>query len=126
VSALGGKQRRFLRAEGHARKVLVQVGKEGVTAALVAALEAALERHELVKVKVLASSPLTRGEAAEELAEKTGSEIAQILGNTILLYRRHPEEPKLLLPGEQVTGTRKQETGDRKRGKKKVAKKKKG
>jgi RNA-binding protein len=95
---LTGKQRRHLRALAHPLKPIVQVGKGGIDEGLVAAVDQALTDHELVKVKVGESAALDRHEAAEELASQTKSELAQVLGNTVLLYRRHPEKPTIKLP----------------------------
>lgn len=96
---LTGKQRRALRALGHHLDPLILVGKEGVTASLTAAVEQALEDHELIKLKVGENSPLDRHEVSEMLAESTGAEIAQVLGRTILLFRRNPEKPQVEVPG---------------------------
>jgi RNA-binding protein len=98
LEPLTGKQRRFLRARGHTLSPALQVGKEGVSEAVVAALDEALLTHELVKVKLGQHAVDDRNEAAAALAEKSASQIAQVLGNTILLYRRHPEKPRLKLP----------------------------
>jgi RNA-binding protein len=95
---LSGKQRRHLRALGHELRPIVQVGRDGIDDGLVAAIEQALLDHELVKVKVGESAALDRHEAAEALAARTHSEVAQVLGNTVLLYRAHPEEPAIVLP----------------------------
>lgn len=95
---LSPRAARHLRALGHALAAVVQVGKEGITPALVAATNAALERHELIKVKVLGEAPLDRHEAAEKLANETRAALAQVLGRTFLLYRRHPKKPKIVLP----------------------------
>jgi len=95
--ALTGKQRRALRALGHHLRPVVQVGHSGVTEALVAALEQALHDHELVKVKVSEHAAASRPEVAAALAEATGSEVAQVLGRTVLLYRPRPEDPKIIL-----------------------------
>ena len=97
--SLTGRQRRFLRAQGHALSPIVQIGKEGITEAFIAATSAALEQHELIKVKVGQTAPEDRHDAAEMLAEMTRGEVAQVLGNTILLYRRRHEEPTIELPG---------------------------
>lgn len=99
MSELSGKQRRFLRARGHVLHVVVHIGKEGVTDSVVKALDVALETHELVKVRVGQGSTVDRHTAADDLAAQTKSQVAQVLGKTILLYRRHPDEPKLQLPG---------------------------
>jgi RNA-binding protein len=95
--ALSGKQRRTLRALGHHRKPLVQVGHAGVTEALLAALEQALHDHELVKVRVLETAPEPRAAVAVGLASATGSAVAQVLGRTVLLYRARPVDPKIRL-----------------------------
>ncbi len=99
TETLNGKQRRALRALGHHLAAVVQVGKEGTSAALVAAVSEALDEHELIKLKVLESSPLDRHEVAETLAEQCAAEVAQLLGNTILLFKRNEEEPRIALPG---------------------------
>jgi RNA-binding protein len=95
--------RRALRAAGHHRSPVVQVGKEGVTPAVVEQLVEALAAHELVKVKVGTESPEDRFEAAERLGREAGAQIAQILGRTVLAYRRHPEKPRFepLPPAER-------------------------
>jgi len=95
---LTGKQRRHLRALGHKLTVIVQVGKGGIDEGLVKAIDQALADHELVKIKVGESASLDRHEAAEEIAQQTKSEVAQVLGNTVLLYRADPDEPRITLP----------------------------
>jgi RNA-binding protein len=97
-SMLSSRARRHLRALGHPLAPVVQVGKAGITPALVAATNGALERHELVKVRLLAEAPVDRHEAGEELAKACGAELAQVLGKTLLLYKRHPKKPKIALP----------------------------
>ena len=92
---LNGKQRRKLRALGHALEPVVHIGKEGVTDRVADAVSTALDTHELIKVKLGPAAPQGRHDAADELAERTGSELIQVLGKVILLYRRHPEEPKI-------------------------------
>ena len=97
--SLTGKQRRHLRALGHNLSAVIQVGKEGLSDNCVAAIEQALEDHELIKVKLGQNALVDRKEAGDLLAKRTGSEVAQVLGNTLLLYRKHPEEPRIVLPG---------------------------
>lgn len=96
--ALTGKQRRALRALGHALTPVVQLGKGGISPALVGAVDEALAHHELIKIKVLDTAELDRHDAATQLATETKSEVAQVLGNTILLYRPDPMEPRIELP----------------------------
>jgi RNA-binding protein len=92
--ALNGRQRRRLRALGHHLAPLVQVGQQGVTPGVVAALEVALEDHELVKVKISADAPEGRHEAADALAKATSADVAQVLGRTALLFRKRAKDSK--------------------------------
>jgi RNA-binding protein len=98
ADALTGRQRRHLRALGHHLQPVVQVGHEGVTEAVVREANQQLETHELIKVRIGESSPQDRHEGAEQLAEKTGAQVAQVLGRTALLYRPRREKPEIVLP----------------------------
>jgi len=95
---LTGKQARYLRGLGHGLKPVVQVGKHGLGENLTHQVEECLLAHELIKIKVLETSPNNRDEVAQALAEATGGSIAQKVGRTILLYRAHPEDPWVKLP----------------------------
>ena len=86
--------RRALRAAGHHLSPVVQVGKEGLTEAVLRQLDEALAAHELVKVKVGTESPADRFEAAERIGAEPDVQVAQVLGRTMLVYRRHPERPR--------------------------------
>ena len=65
---------------------------------IVSALDAALETHELVKVRIGTECPDDRHAVAEKLPPRVRAELGQALGRTLLLYRRHPKEPKISLP----------------------------
>ncbi len=95
---LTGKQRRHLRALGHHLEPLVQIGKQGLTDGIVAAIDEALGQHELVKVRVGTECPDDRHEMAEKLGPALHGQVAQVLGRTMLVYRRNPKETKILLP----------------------------
>ena len=95
---LTGKQRRHLRALGHALVPVLHVGKDGVTSALVAQAEVQLLAHELIKVKIAESAPEDRHSTAAGLADATKSALAQVLGRTFLLYKARKKDPKIVLP----------------------------
>lgn len=95
-----GKVLRHLRALGHALDPVIAVGKGGVTESLVKEAERVLLRHELIKVRVQQEAPGERKEIAQELAKATNAVLAQVLGRTFLLYKRHPKTPKIVLPRE--------------------------
>ncbi len=96
---LTGKQVRFLRGLGHHLNPVVMIGKEEVNPAVIAATEEALDSHELIKVRLQEGCLGDRKEVAQQLADSTGAQIAQILGRTFLLYRQ-AEEPQIVLPGK--------------------------
>jgi len=95
--ALTGKQRRQLRALGHHLTPTVQIGKHGLTDAVNGAVDAALETHELIKVRIGTECPGDKKTIASELGPSVSADVAQVLGRTILLYRRHPKDPKIEL-----------------------------
>jgi RNA-binding protein len=95
---LHGKAARYLRSLGHELSPTVQIGKEGVTEGVVLATSRALLDHELIKVKVGSEAPDDRSDALASLATATTAELVQVLGRTGLLYKRHPEKPRIKLP----------------------------
>jgi RNA-binding protein len=95
-----GFQRRFLRAQAHPLRPVVQVGENGLTKAVLEAVDRALLDHELVKVRL--HQPEDKKATARELALCSGSELCGVVGHTVILYRRHPEEPRIDLPVRPV------------------------
>jgi RNA-binding protein len=95
---LSGKALRYLRGLAHGLDPVVHVGKEGVTRGLIGAVDRALLDHELIKVRVLLESPMEPRDAAEVVSIQTSSTMVQVLGRTFLVYRPHPETPKIVLP----------------------------
>ena len=65
---------------------------------MLAAVEVALERHELIKVKVSGESETDVVDMAPALERGTHSQVAQIIGHTVVLYRRREKDPKIVLP----------------------------
>ena len=86
------KFRAQLRAQANTLEPLFQVGKGGVSEALIAQTEDALRVHELIKLKVLLeSAPDTPRNIAEEIAAKTGSQVVQVIGGAMIFYKENPE-----------------------------------
>jgi len=77
---------------------VVFVGKDGITESLLAEIDAVVRKRELVKVRLLDSVEGDRKDVARELAERAGTELVQVLGRTVLLFRRNEEKPVLDLP----------------------------
>ncbi len=94
-----GKQRRYLRGLAHSLRPIVQIGRNGVTGAVIRQVDSALGERELIKVKLGAECPTSRQSAGAELVARTGCELAGTVGRVLILYRPHPEEPRIVLPG---------------------------
>lgn len=100
IPQLSKKQLQQLRGLGHHLAVLSMIGKEGITATLVAAVQDNLTAHELVKVRIQDTCPLERQEAVAQLAAAAGAAVVQVLGKTALIYRPNPdldEDKKIVL-----------------------------
>ena len=96
--ALTAAQTRFLRGQAHDLKALLQIGNKGVTPAFIAELDAVLEQHELVKVKVAGEDRDTRDSMIEDLADKVDAALVQRIGHTAVLYRPSKERRHIVLP----------------------------
>ena len=92
---LTGKQRKYLRGKAHPLDAVVQVGHEGVSDGVLRAVDAALTTHELIKVRL--REPDDKHGAATHLAEGTKSVLCGLVGHTVVLYRPHPERPRIVL-----------------------------
>lgn len=87
------KERAQLRAQANGLEPLFQIGKGGMSDALIAQTADALRKRELIKVKVLLeSAPESPREFADKLAEATGSEVVQVVGGSIVFYKENPDK----------------------------------
>jgi RNA-binding protein len=97
MDKLSGKQARYLRGLGHHLQPVVMIGREEISDRLLASVEEALALHELIKIKLQEGCLMDRREVASLVAERTASQVAQVLGKTILLYRAS-DKAKINLP----------------------------
>ncbi len=95
---LTGKQARYLRSLAHHLEPIMQIGKGGVTENLLDQVGLALEARELIKLSVLTNSDLTVEQAAQAVSSGTKSDVVQVIGRTIILYRRSQDHRKIELP----------------------------
>ena len=95
---LTSKQRAFLRGIAANCETIFQIGKGGIYDNLIQQVNDALRKRELIKLRVLDNSMLSAREAAEEIAEKTKSEVVQVIGSKFVLFKRNPQEPVIELP----------------------------
>jgi RNA-binding protein len=89
---LQGFQRKYLRGLAHGEKPLVLVGQAGLTEGLLAAVNGALDRHELIKVKFNEFKEKRQKEdVARRIEASTGATLVGLIGHTAIFYRMHPD-----------------------------------
>jgi RNA-binding protein len=91
MNPLTQKQKKILKQIAHSRKPIVLLGSAGLTDNILASLDEALQRHELVKVKVAAGDRTERDNIIQTLLENSKSELVQRVGNIATLFRRNPQ-----------------------------------
>jgi RNA-binding protein len=98
---LTGSARKYLRGLAHGLRPLVQVGKDGLSDTVLAAIDAALEAHELVKVQIAAERDERRA-MTETMAAKLECECVGQIGRMTILFRQQadPERRAITLPRE--------------------------
>jgi RNA-binding protein len=86
---LTSKQVDQLKALAHHLNPLIQIGKNGVTKGQIENIDKDLLHHELLKIK-FNDYKAQKEELSRKIAVETGSEIVDIIGNTLIIYREHP------------------------------------
>ncbi|WP_312151452.1 ribosome assembly RNA-binding protein YhbY [Paenibacillus odorifer] len=95
---LTGKQTRYLRSLAHHLDPIFQVGKGGVNDHLVRHIEEAIEKRELMKISILSNNIENPKEIGVALAEQSGSELVQVIGKTVVLYKESRDNKTIELP----------------------------
>jgi len=98
---LNQKQIKYLKGLGHHLSPVVMVADKGLTENVMAAIEEALDSHELIKVKIRLQRD-TRIELFEQILEQTGARMVATIGMIILLYRP-TKANKVELPGFKLS-----------------------
>ena len=102
VMALTKKQTKQLRAMANQLNPLLWIGKNDVTDAAIKQADETIDKHELIKCAVQDGSGLTAREAADQLAQRLGADVVQVIGNRFVLYResRRDDVKKIVLVRE--------------------------
>ena len=77
---------------------ILQIGKSSVTPELIYAVDEALEARELIKMHILKNCFDDPKEIAQVIAERTRSEVVQVIGKKVVLYRESKDNKKIELP----------------------------
>ena len=95
------KQRAYLKSLAMTMEPIFQVGKNSITPELVGAVSEALAARELIKISVLQNCMEDPKEMAQVLSERTHSQVVQVIGKKIVLYREGKDDKKkIVLPGK--------------------------
>lgn len=94
---LNSRQRAQLRGLANTMETILQIGKSGVTDNTVKQVNDALEARELIKLRALETCPASSREAADEIAEKTGADVVQVIGTRFVLYRESKDNKQIKL-----------------------------
>ncbi|MEJ2095418.1 MAG: ribosome assembly RNA-binding protein YhbY [Gammaproteobacteria bacterium] len=95
---LSKRQEKYLRTLAHDKKPVIWLGQHGLTDQVLAEIESALKQHELIKIKVRVGEREERDRIISEICRQTTSENVQKIGNTITIFRRNTEKPRIPLP----------------------------
>jgi RNA-binding protein len=94
---LNKKQIQYLKGVAHSLKPIVLLGNNGLTEAVVAEIDFALNHHELIKVKIPTDNKETKELIVEAICRETNSTKIQVIGKTLIIYRQS-EEHKIRIP----------------------------
>ena len=92
------KQRAFLKGLAMDIEPIMQIGKSSITPESVEAVSEVFNTHELIKLAVLKNCADDPKEIAEIISERTHSQLVQVIGKKIVLYKPFKENPKIILP----------------------------
>ena len=92
------KQRAYLKGLAMTIDPVFQIGKSGLTPEVTEAVIETFNTRELVKVAVLKNCLEDPRQMAEALADRTGSQLVQVIGKKIVLYKESKEHKKIELP----------------------------
>ncbi len=95
---LTGKQKRYLRKEAHHLDPIFQIGKGGINENMIEQLNEVLEKRELIKIHILQNNMDDHKEVANTISEQTESELVQLIGSIIILYKESKENKQIELP----------------------------
>ena len=98
IDMLSSKQRAYLMSMASNITPIFQIGKSSLTPEIVAAVDAALEKSELIKISVLKNCFDDPKEIAQMIAERTHAQVVQVIGKKIVLFRVSKKKPVIELP----------------------------
>lgn len=94
---LTSKQRSYLRGLANTIEPIFQIGKGGISDNMIKQFNEALEARELVKAAVLRNADSDAREISEEIAQRTGADVVQVIGSKFVLYKESEKHKEISL-----------------------------
>ncbi|HIM54523.1 MAG TPA: ribosome assembly RNA-binding protein YhbY [Gammaproteobacteria bacterium] len=98
MNKLTNNQKKFLRSMGHTLKPVVMVGQHGLSESVLAELETTMNKHELLKIKIRVDGKDEKQQMIDQIVKVSRSNLVQVIGNVMVIYRAFDEEPQIILP----------------------------
>ena len=98
MNKLTNNQKKFLRSMGHTLKPVVMVGQHGLSESVIAELETTMNKHELLKIKIRVDGKDEKQQMIDQIVKVSRSNLVQVIGNVMVIYRAFDEEPQIILP----------------------------
>ncbi len=95
---MNSRQRAYLKSLASNLSPVFQIGKSTLTPEITEAVRECFNTHELIKITVLNNCTEEPKDIAQVLAERTGSQVVQVIGKKIVLYKEDKKNKKIKLP----------------------------
>jgi RNA-binding protein len=97
MTTLSNNQKKFLRKLAHELNPVIMLGQKGLSQNVVDEMLLTLKKHELLKIKVRVEKE-DKQATIDKIIKVSKSELIQVVGNVIVIYRAFDEEPQIVLP----------------------------
>lgn len=95
------KERAYLKGLAMNIEPVINVGKNSITPELITSVKEAITKRELIKIGVLKNCLDDPKELAKVIAQRSNSQVVQVIGKKIVLYKRNSKNPKIEFPKKQ-------------------------
>ena len=95
---LTNNQKKYLRSLAHDLKPFVMIGQNGLSESVLAEIDFTMHKHELIKIKLRVDNRDEKQKIVEKIIEFSRSELVQVIGGVLVIYRSFEDNPDIILP----------------------------
>ena len=95
---LTNNQKKYLRSLAHGLKPFVMIGQNGLSESVLAEIDFTMHKHELIKIKLRVDNRDEKQKIVEKIIEFSRSELVQVIGGVLVIYRSFEDNPDIILP----------------------------